>query len=72
MSTDLATAHEQVREQVLDADRLVRASAGGAVKGERPRWRRVELRPVDLSSGPHLQVVAYDEQQAFTSNHPWG
>jgi SAM-dependent methyltransferase len=72
VSTDLATAHEQVREQVLDADRLVRASAGGAVKGERPRWRRVELRPVDLSSGPHLQVVAYDEQQAFTSNHPWG
>lgn len=72
MSTDLATAHELVREKVLDADRLVRASAGGAVKGGHPRWRRVELRPVHLSSGSHLQVVSYDERQAFTANYAWG
>lgn len=72
MSTDLATAHDQVRQQVLAADRLVRATAGGALKGESPRWRRVELRPVDLSAGPHLQVVRYDDRQAFTSNYAWG
>jgi SAM-dependent methyltransferase len=72
VSPDLATAHDQVRRRLLDADRLVRASAGGAVKGHTPRWRRVELRPVDLSSGPHLQVVSYDDRQAFTANHAWG
>ena len=72
MSPDLATAHHEVRRRLLDADRLVRASAGGAVRGEDPRWRRVELRRVDLGAGPHLQVVAYDDRQAFTSNHAWG
>ncbi|MEO8105820.1 MAG: SAM-dependent methyltransferase [Actinomycetes bacterium] len=72
MSTDLATAHEQVRERVLDVDRLVKATAGGRIKGANPGWRRIELRPVDLSTGPHLQVVAYSDQQAFTSNYRWG
>src|SRR5690606_18288153 len=31
--------------------------------------RRVELRYVDLKAGRHLQVTAYDETQAHTSNH---
>ena len=34
-----------------------------------PRWRRVELRYVDLKAGRHLQVTAYDETQAHTRNH---
>ena len=72
MSIDLATARAQVRERLLDANKLAKASAGGAIRGESPRWRRVELRPVHLSAGPHLQVVAYTEEQAFTSNYPWG
>jgi SAM-dependent methyltransferase len=33
------------------------------------RWRRVELRYVDLKAGRRLQVTAYDETQAFTANH---
>ncbi|MCZ3389100.1 MAG: SAM-dependent methyltransferase [Actinomycetia bacterium] len=57
---------------LLDANRLVRATAGGALRGQRPRWRRLELRPVELKSGQHLQVVAYDERQSFTSNYLWG
>jgi SAM-dependent methyltransferase len=33
------------------------------------RWRRVELRYVDLKAGRRLQVTSYDETQAFTANH---
>lgn len=72
MSDDLANAAAEVRQRLLDADHLVRATAGGALKGQQPRWRRVELRPVVIKGGPHLQVVTHDERQAFTQNHPWG
>lgn len=72
MSDELATARHQVQQRLLDADRLVRASAGGAIRGERPSWRKVELRPVGLKTGLALQVVTYDEHQAHTSNHAWG
>jgi hypothetical protein len=33
------------------------------------QWRRAELRPVALKGGVRLQVTAYDETQAHTSNH---
>jgi SAM-dependent methyltransferase len=46
--------------------------ASGSQKGARPAWRRVELRYVDLKAGRHLQVTAYDETQAHTSNHAVG
>lgn len=71
MPTDLATSRAEIQQRVLDAGRLVRATAGGALRGQRPRWRRVELRPVELKSGSHLQVVTYDERQSFTNNYPW-
>jgi SAM-dependent methyltransferase len=72
VSDELATARLQVQERLLDADRLVRASAGGSIRGERPHWRKVELRPVALKTGLALQVVTYDERQAHTSNYAWG
>jgi SAM-dependent methyltransferase len=59
----------QVRTRLLDADSLVRAVASGRQKGAGPRWRRVELRYVDLKAGRHLQVTAYDQTQAHISNH---
>ncbi|MXG90270.1 methyltransferase [Nocardioides sp. YIM 123512] len=62
----------QVRAALVDPDALVRAVASGRQKGQQPRWRRVELRYVDLKAGRHLQVVAYDDTQAHTSNHPVG
>ena len=71
MPTDLATARAEIQQRVVDAERLVRATAGGALRGQRPRWRRVELRPVELKSGSHLQVVTYDERQSFTNNYLW-
>nr|WP_121253460.1 SAM-dependent methyltransferase [Nocardioides ferulae] len=61
-----------MRSYVLDPDVLVRAVASGRQKGEQPRWRRVELRYVDLKAGRHLQVTAYDATQAHTSNHAVG
>jgi SAM-dependent methyltransferase len=59
----------RVRALVLDDRVLVRALATGRRKGRRPRWRRVELRYVDLKAGRHLQVTRYDETQAHVSNH---
>lgn len=69
MSEPLLRALARMRTHLLDPDVLVRAVGSGRQKGETPRWRRVELRYVDLKAGPHLQVTAYDETQAHTANH---
>lgn len=71
MSDDDA-ALRRLREAVLDDERLVRAVLSGVRRGEEVPWRRVELRPVDLKAGRHLQVEAFDETQAHTSNHAVG
>jgi hypothetical protein len=44
----------------------------GTPEGQQPRWRRVELRYVDLKAGRHLQVTSYDDTQAHTANHAVG
>lgn len=68
----LLRALARMRGLLLDESVLVRAVASGRQKGEAPRWRRVELRYVDLKAGRRLQVTAYDETQAHTSNHEPG
>ncbi|WP_110180364.1 SAM-dependent methyltransferase [Nocardioides solisilvae] len=68
----LLRALTRMRSFVLDPDVLVRAVASGRQKGAQPRWKRVELRYVDLKAGRHLQVTAYDETQAHTTNHAVG
>ncbi len=80
MSDRQASAPEwdRLRAVVLDADSLVRALASGRRKGasapvvQGREVRRVEVRVVDLRSGPHLQVTAYDATQAHTTNHALG
>ena len=72
MPVPLDEALAQVRELLVDPDRLVRAVAAGRRRSSVPRWRKVELRPVDLHSGRCLQVTAYDERQAHTSNQAYG
>jgi SAM-dependent methyltransferase len=62
----------RMRSIVLDDGTLVRAVGSGRQKGRTPRWRRVEMRYVDLKAGRHLQVTAYDDRQAHTSNHAAG
>jgi SAM-dependent methyltransferase len=64
----LLPALEGVRADVLDDNRLIRAVAAGRRRGERPAYRRAELRWVDLRAGRRLQVVRFDDRQAFTSN----
>jgi SAM-dependent methyltransferase len=59
---------DRLRGAILDPDRLVRAVAAGRRKGRRPAVRRAELRWVDLREGRRLQIVTYDERQAFTRN----
>ncbi len=70
MTRPLAEVLAEVRTHLLDTDQLVRAVASGRQKATQPRWRRVELRYVDLKAGRHLQVTAYDATQAHTTNHP--
>jgi SAM-dependent methyltransferase len=79
MATEpLLRALSRMRGHLLDPESLVRAVASGAQRGGRvPEVagrpvRRVELRYVDLKSGRHLQVTAYDASQAHTSNHAVG
>ncbi|MEP9384796.1 SAM-dependent methyltransferase [Nocardioides sp. KR10-350] len=77
MSEPLLRALNRMRSLMLDPDVLVKAVASGRQKrsqepGRAPRWRRVELRYVDLRAGRHLQVTAYDDTQAHTSNHAVG
>ncbi|QJE73051.1 SAM-dependent methyltransferase [Aerophototrophica crusticola] len=72
MAEPLAPALADIRSLLLDPEGLVRAVASGAARGSEPKWRRVELRPVELKAGRRLQVVAYDERQAHTSNHAYG
>ncbi len=61
-----------MRALILDDQVLVRAVASGRQKGQTLGWKRVELRYVDLKAGRHLQVTAYDDTQAHTSNHAAG
>jgi hypothetical protein len=72
VSEPLPRALTRLRGAVLDDEALVRAVASGRQRGTQPLWRRVELRYVDLKPGRHLQVTAYDDAQAHTSNHPVG
>ncbi|NYG58781.1 SAM-dependent methyltransferase [Nocardioides daedukensis] len=68
----LLRALAKMRALILDETTLVRAVGSGRQRGETPKWKRVELRYVDLKAGRHLQVVAYDDTQAHTSNHAAG
>jgi SAM-dependent methyltransferase len=67
-TSDFDAARDAVLE-LIRPDVLVRAVLSGRVRGrERPAFRRVELRFVDLREGRRLQVTRYDETQAHTSN----
>jgi SAM-dependent methyltransferase len=69
VSEPLLRALTRMRGPILDEQVLVRAVASGRQRGTTPRWRRAELRYVDLKEGRRLQVVTYDETQSFTHNH---
>jgi SAM-dependent methyltransferase len=68
----LDAALNEVRDLLLDPDRLVRAVAAGRHRGAQPRWQRVELRPVSLKAGRQLQVISDDGARPYTRNVAWG
>ncbi|WP_432511244.1 class I SAM-dependent methyltransferase [Kineococcus sp. SYSU DK001] len=71
MPTDLTTALADVRTLLLDTPNLSRAVAAGRRKGvEPPAAERVEVRPVRLKDGPHLQFVARTGPVVSTRNVP--
>ena len=69
MAEPLLRELNRLRGLMLDEAVLVKAVASGRQKGTSPRWRRAELRYVDLKAGRHLQITTYDDTQAFTANH---
>jgi len=69
---DLGDALASLRRLLLDEHSLVRAVAAGRRRSAQPRWQRAELRPVDLKTGRHLQVVTSGEQSPATANHAFG
>jgi SAM-dependent methyltransferase len=68
----LDAALTEVRDLLLDPDRLVRAVAAGHRRGAQPRWQRVELRPVSLKAGRQLQVISDDGVRPHARNVAWG
>lgn len=71
MPTDLTAALADVRTLLLDAPNLSRAVAAGRRKGlEPPAAERVEVRPVALKNGPHLQFTARTGPVVSTRNVP--
>ncbi len=72
MAESLTSALSTLRGLLLDDASLVRAVGAGRRRGLEPPWRRVEARYVDLKTGRHLQVTAYDQAQAHTRNHRVG
>jgi SAM-dependent methyltransferase len=61
---------DRVRAALLQPSTLRRAVASGARRGSTGRWRRAELRLVEIAAGTSLQVTTYDDTQAHTSNMP--
>ena len=72
MPDDLGGALAALRPLLLDESALVRAVAAGRRRAARPRWERVELRPVDLKSGRRLQIVTHGGGAPLTRNEDYG
>ena len=67
MVVPLEQALTRLRGALL-ADDLIRAVASGRRRHMDQPWRRVEVRPVDLRAGRHLQVTSFDQTQAHARN----
>ena len=61
---------DSIRAALLSPSTLRRAVASGARRSSSARWRRAELRPVEITGGLRLQITTYDDTQAYTRNAP--
>lgn len=73
MPEDLVSALDALRPLLVDPDALVHAVGSGRRRGaEGPSVTRADLRPVDLRTGRHLQIVTTDGLRPTTRNLPPG
>lgn len=69
MPTPLPDALDQIYTLLTDLDQLIKAIGSGKRRGFEPA-PRIDLRPVDLKTGPHLQVVTNTDGGPITRNIP--
>ncbi|WP_412540607.1 SAM-dependent methyltransferase [Longispora sp. K20-0274] len=62
MPQPLTDVLDELRGQLSDPDRLVRAVAAGKRRSGTPKWVRAELRPVTLKGVRRLQVVVTSDR----------
>jgi SAM-dependent methyltransferase len=65
---DLEPALDALRPLISDGEHLVRAVGSGRRRNHAPSVVRAELRPVDLKTGRHVQVVTTDGLRPTTRN----
>jgi len=58
-----------VRDAVLDEEAFVRLTATGRVRGERPLWVRVVVRPVLVRGRRRVQFSYFDAKKDITKNY---
>ena len=58
-----------VRDAVLDEETFVRLTASGRVRGERPPWVKVVVRPVLVRGRRRLQFSYFDAKKDITKNY---
>lgn len=68
MNTDVATALRDVQKLIEDFDNLVRAVFSGERRGMKPRYTRIDLRPVKVKNQILIQMVTSDGKQDTTTN----
>jgi SAM-dependent methyltransferase len=54
---------------ILDPERFVSATFSGQQRGQTMRWTRLNIRPVMLKNGRHLQFAYFDGQHDITKNY---
>ena len=58
-----------VRDAVLDEEAFVRLTATGRIRGERPLWVRIVVRPVLVRGRRRVQFSYFDAKKDITKNY---
>jgi SAM-dependent methyltransferase len=62
-------ANDQIREAIEQEDAFLRLTASGRLRGERPPWTKVVVRPVALRRGRYLQFSYFDAKKDISKNY---
>lgn len=69
MKRDVQSALDEAANRINRED-FVRAILTGKRRSKTPKYKRVDIRPVQIKEEVMLQAVAHDGKKDFTSNHP--